>query len=525
MPKMEASENRSTVASPNGNDGAEARSDLSGKDAVINLGIQSQPKKRADDESNIRKDSSPVSIGVKDNSFHRPPKGTARQQTGPLQRAVVAVLPVRRSGKVLTIPRSPNGPKRIYSSRRKSIKRFLRRPSAYLKRTHVQRQRATHASCAYHVTGFAGGTDDRPGEKGVCSKLVAEKIARAALVGQEIYEWCIHGTQMVGFFELPRELRDLVYAEVILWECPLPTLGEAQWLFRFRRISSPQSCVTGEYGCAYSHASTPRTCANFLCCNRQVYAEMREAIARVERRGALNAKLDCIAEDESFHYFTWLAAPLVKTTYGLGNGKEGLVAGWVDRWVRGRWGRLAGEHAVAWRTSSTRLSRLWIDVRLVGDRSAKWLRNTASPDRTSWAICAALKRLLQSGPDLSSQNAHNTAKTSALAATSTITIEELIINVIPPPGIPPSLYLDEDFPANATGAGVVHPRSVARELVDVWNKIWKGDTYKATLYQVLLERIERVGVCVDGEVWRVRELRLELERGRAEAKRLAARGR
>jgi hypothetical protein len=328
---------------------------------------------------------------------------------------------------------------------------------------------------------------------------------------------------MVGFLELPRELRDLVYWEVLLWERPRPTLGEAQWLFRFRRISSPQSSVTGEYGCAYAHSGTPQTCANFMCCNRQINAEMGEVIERARRRGALRAKLNCIAEDESFHYFTWLAVPLVKTMYGLNGSEDERTTSWMERFLRWRWSVLPTPIAgMANRTSTTRLSTLWIDIRIAGDRSAKWLRNTTSPDRTSWAICAALKRLLGSGPDLSNSNGEDTTTT---AATGTILINELVLNVVPPPGISSSQYLDEYFPSNATGAGVVHPRSVARELVEVWNKIWKGESYKATLYQLLLERIERVMICVDGEVWRVRELKLELERGRAERRRLAARGR
>jgi hypothetical protein len=315
---------------------------------------------------------------------------------------------------------------------------------------------------------------------------------------------------MVNFLQLPRELRDLVYLEILLWERPLPTLGKAQWLFRFRRISSPQSSVTGEFGCAYAHSGTPRTCANFLCSNRQIYAEMGDAIKRVRRKGLLKVKLNCIAEDESFHYFTWIAAPLVRTVYA----PEGdHSSGWIGRVRWWFWPVASVPRAV------TRIERLWIDVRIVGDRSAKWLRNTASPDRTSWAICAALKRLLGGGPDMSNANI------PARIGTGTITIDELVLNIVPPPGISPSQYLDEEFPGNATGAGVVHPRSVAKELVDVWGKIWRGESWKATLYQVLLEKIERVMVCVDGEIWRVRELKVELERGRAERRRLSARGR
>jgi len=332
---------------------------------------------------------------------------------------------------------------------------------------------------------------------------------------------------MASFLQLPRELRDLVYLEVLLWERRLPTLGEAQWLFRFRRISSPQSSIAGEYGCAYAHSGMPRTCANFLCCNRQIYKEMGETAERVERRGGLMVKMDCIAEDESFHYFTWMGAAGVRTTYGLtGRKEEQHMSGWMARLLQWQlWGMSPGA-GVAYRTSLTQLSKLWIDVRIAGDRSSKWLRNTTSPDRTSWAVCAALKRLVENGPDPSDPNPSLRPTNSATATTTrTIKISELILNVVPPPGIPPSQYLDEDFPPNATGAGVVHPHSVASELVEVWNKIWRGESYKATLYQVLLERIERVVVRVDGEMWRVRELGAELERGRKERRRLAARGR
>ncbi|KAF2242864.1 hypothetical protein BU26DRAFT_378650, partial [Trematosphaeria pertusa] len=199
---------------------------------------------------------------------------------------------------------------------------------------------------------------------------------------------------MAQFFDLPRELRDMVYMAVITHERPRPTLGEAQWLFRFRRIFEPQSSVRGEYGCAYSLEQTPSTCANLLVCNRQIYAEMGEAIERAKRKGLMAVRLDCIAEDESFHYFTWLAMPLVKTRRSFHDGKL-RMPGWVDR-VMDRY--LTCSHRIGClacrsRSSSTAIHQLWVDIRLVGDRSAKWLRNSSPPDRTSWAICAALKRI------------------------------------------------------------------------------------------------------------------------------------
>lgn len=312
---------------------------------------------------------------------------------------------------------------------------------------------------------------------------------------------------MAHLLGLPRELRDMIYMQVILWERARPTLGEAHWLFRFRRIFEPQSSIRGEYGCGYALEGAPSTCANFLRCNRQIYAEMSVAIARARSEGLLAVKLDCIAEDESFHYFTWLAAPLVQTMPAASEGKSRMVPGWADR-IMDRY--LSCPHRVL---STTLIHTLWIDIRLVGDRSAKWLRNSSPPDRTSWAICAALKRIFEKGPDFSNYK----------DAPNSIAVDELVLNVVPSPYVPEEKYLEEDFPMDGVSSGLVHPRTVARELVDVWNRIWAGDEFKGAFYQVLLGKIKRVRVCVNNKTWRVRELRGELERGQAERRRIAAR--
>jgi len=170
--------------------------------------------------------------------------------------------------------------------------------------------------------------------------------------------------------------------------------------------------------------------------------------------------------------------------------------------------------------ATTRIPRLWIDVRLAGDRSAKWIRNSSPPDRTSWAICAALKRLFEQGPYLAPER-----KGSGAAVAS---IEELVLNVVEPVGQPGAKegegkVLDEDFPLDGVAEGLVHPKTVAKELVDVWSRIWAGDEFRGIFYGGLLERIARVRVCVGGVTWRVRELRAELERGRRERRRIAER--
>lgn len=309
----------------------------------------------------------------------------------------------------------------------------------------------------------------------------------------------------------------MIYDAVILWERPLPTLGGAQWLYRFRRIQEPPSSIRGEYGCAYSKEKTPSTCANFLTCNRQIYAEMMEAIRRAVRKGLMAVKLDCIAEDESFHYFTWLSIPLVRTSWAIQEGRSKLIPGWADK-IMGKYltcpHRVLSTGHLACRAPTTSIHQLWIDIRLVGDRSAKWVRNSSSPDRTSWAVCAALRRLFEKGQDFS----HVNKETDII-----IRVGELVLNVVTPPDYPSSKYLDEDFPRDGVKPGLVHPATVARELVDVWSRIWRADEYKGGFYQILLERIERVRVCINGEMYRIRELRLELERGQAERRRIAAR--
>lgn len=321
---------------------------------------------------------------------------------------------------------------------------------------------------------------------------------------------------MPQFLDLPRELRDMIYLAIITAERPRPSLGEAQWLFRFRRVIEPQSSHRGEYGCAYSLEPRPSTCANFLQCNRQVHEELSRAIRLAKKKELMSVRLDCIAEDESFHYFTWLGIPLVKTTWVMKEGRSRLMPEWADRMMEKYLAcphRVLSSGCLACGTPSTLIHQLWVDVRLFGDRSGKWFRNSNPPDRTSWAICAALKRIFDKGPDFSSMK--QTANTTM--------VDELVLNVVTPPNISKEKLLAEDFPADGIKDGLVHPRTVAKELVDVWNKIWAGEDFKSSFYQILIERIKKVRVCVNEETWRVRELRTELERGQAERRRIAAR--
>lgn len=75
---------------------------------------------------------------------------------------------------------------------------------------------------------------------------------------------------------------------------------------------------------------------------------------------------------------------------------------------------------------------------------------------------------------------------------------------------------DEEGDKNRGG----YIRVLTQDLVNVWNTLWSNSDARAKQYRVLLERIERVRVCVDGEAVRERGLSAELERGRKERARI-----
>lgn len=324
---------------------------------------------------------------------------------------------------------------------------------------------------------------------------------------------------MPEFFGLPRELRDMVYMSVITWSLPQPRRDDIED-HRWRNILDAQSMQSGEYGCSYSTDTIPGTCANLLACNRQINLELTQAIERAKRQGVLIAKLDCIAVDESRHAFSWLSLPIVTNRQTEHEGKIKRLATWADRLLQ------TPQRMLSFRSGSTSLSsssttileNLWMDIRIHGNRTAKWSSNQCPPERTSWAVCAALKRLFDGDTLMRPIDAASIPGPSS----KNIFIDELVLNVVSPE-VPKKSWLPEDYPIDVATYGVVHPRTVAKELLDMWNIIWTGEDFKGAHYCVLLERIKRVKICLDGEIWRVRELGMELERGQAERRRIAMR--
>lgn len=284
----------------------------------------------------------------------------------------------------------------------------------------------------------------------------------------------------------------MVYMAVLTSELPRPSLNDSRlqpWNIH-QIVAHTADAQPGEIGNAYSLEDVPSTCCSLLQCSHQTYSELSDAIARAKARNQMPLKLDCLVEDERIIYVTWVSFPLVRTHI-----------------ERSLWG-----HSKI----STFFHQLQVDVRLTGNRSRKWTGPgifSRSPGRIAWGICAALKRILDNGPNFS---AHRKSST-------TLRIDELVLNVITP-SVPPEKLLPEDFDPLDTEDGLVHPKTVARELNAVWNYIWAASYGVASTHRLLIERIGSVRVCIDGETWRTRELQLELKRGQDERKRIALRG-
>ncbi|KAF2489144.1 hypothetical protein BU16DRAFT_586294 [Lophium mytilinum] len=297
---------------------------------------------------------------------------------------------------------------------------------------------------------------------------------------------------MAAFLELPRELRDMIYYAALTNELPRPSVSDDRLqMWKVHEVTT-HSEQPGEVGNSYTLDGVPDTCSTFLRCNHQMREEMGHVITRAKSRREMPLKLDCLVEDERNIYVTWLSFPLVRTHV---------------------------ERPRFWKpTTYTHLHHLQVDVRLTGNRKRKWASPWIigkPPGRIAWGICAALKRIIEYGPDFSSDK----------KSSRTFMVDELVLNVVTPSEVPRDGFLPEDMDASQIEDGLVHPKAVLRELNAVWNYIWAPRHEVAAAHWLLIERIGRVRVCMDGETWRTRELQLELKRGQDERRRIALRGR
>jgi hypothetical protein len=318
---------------------------------------------------------------------------------------------------------------------------------------------------------------------------------------------------MLQFFNLPRELRDMVYMAIITWERPRPTLQDiastGDWHeTRILPRNDPE--------CYFSRRKPPSTCANVLAASRQLNEELRQSMLCARKAGTLVARMDCIVKNERSHSFTWLSIPLVHRTTQVPNKTVGCR--WVANMpVVGKLLTGPPSQQQAFDDAATSIEKLQIDIRLFEKDPS--MTATLRDRKTSWAVCAALKRVCQNKMEL----------LPTPHWPDCVVIDTLILNVVPRDGAVNECSVRKDS-ASAAQTDLVsqskdadNSRAVARELVDVWNKLWSGDGYKSRHYSKLLESITRVQVRIDGVSISERELRLELERGQAERRRIAQR--
>jgi hypothetical protein len=196
----------------------------------------------------------------------------------------------------------------------------------------------------------------------------------------------------------------------------------------------------------------------------------------------LVAKMDCEVRDGgSENHFTWLSLPVVRTTGVRGVCGKKWGGGWME-WL-GRRGC---------KCSQTCVETLQIDVRFALKEGGVWRRGSL----LAWAVCTGLLSVPGVGPG---------RREVESGCRTVVSIDTLVLNVVEP----------------ERGCGGEAARVMAGELVDVWNELWLGRW--PVKYEALLQRIERVRVCIDGVLVRERGLRVELERGRREMKRLVLR--
>ncbi|KNG52041.1 hypothetical protein TW65_00506 [Stemphylium lycopersici] len=339
---------------------------------------------------------------------------------------------------------------------------------------------------------------------------------------------------MARFFDLPRELRDMIYREVLMSPAPRPSLHDIQSASHWQPIHQTHRATPG-FRCSISSREIPGTCASILACNRQINEEMTLIVAKERRRQQLAARLDCAVKGDS-HYFTWLAIPFVRPEKSNaagqqeGDNQESWISKAITTWIIRSLGfrqtldeNLTGPFSTSLDRSYSSIERLWVDVRPSSESGASNAVEAEIPrrDMTSWAICAALKHIFDNGPDRMHKNRRLKY------------IDEVIINILPQEPVAsantPRSEGDEEDTLLVPEVQPTNPTELLRdELVNVWDKIWSAtdantSEFKARLYRPLLEKIKRVRICVGGVTFRTRGLAIELERGRAEMRRIQMR--
>ncbi|MCJ1452247.1 hypothetical protein MMC28_002589 [Mycoblastus sanguinarius] len=108
-----------------------------------------------------------------------------------------------------------------------------------------------------------------------------------------------------ALFDLARELRDRIYA-YLLSEASPPSCPEKA-IDRWQEEDRWNSCQH-RVSTMYEQEPAIYACAGLLCCNRQAYLEVLEAITRKTATDGIKYKLDCMSNG-TLLWPTWIALP------------------------------------------------------------------------------------------------------------------------------------------------------------------------------------------------------------------------
>ncbi|KAF1913369.1 hypothetical protein BDU57DRAFT_409559, partial [Ampelomyces quisqualis] len=194
---------------------------------------------------------------------------------------------------------------------------------------------------------------------------------------------------MPQLFDLPFELRELIYMSLITWERPLPQFEEATTAKNFHHGVGSRGIGIGSDDVLQRPNST---CASILAATRRLNKEMTQTIDRARRRGLLVARIDCIPNG-GFHQFTWLSLPLVTST--CRTSKEKVVSGWIPSLpVLGKLLVASHLHTLVV-CATTKIEHLQIDIRPSEIDVDRAQRIRQQGRRIGTAVCAALSRVCE----------------------------------------------------------------------------------------------------------------------------------
>ncbi|KAH7343004.1 hypothetical protein BKA65DRAFT_302956 [Rhexocercosporidium sp. MPI-PUGE-AT-0058] len=276
------------------------------------------------------------------------------------------------------------------------------------------------------------------------------------------------------FLRLSREIRDLIYLTVLESTDDAPStpascgprldLGYqghkgSDWADPCTYKQPPLDFGTLSQWNRYSETPVYVNSRSLLLVNRQIHAEMKEAISCFKVPHGLKYILDCIIENEFLVYPTWLYVPAVSSRVDIVETQIRACGDWLEKKRSG------------WRAGCGGFSHL------------------------IWDLLELLQRFLVRGPDFLSQPKEGGVKVGVL-----------VLNILTPEEPEGGFLPIENFIyGNEREHGLIHPESIAQMLDMHMNTLLRyacggvKERERITYHVMKLgEFLERIEIRVDG---------------------------